>query len=63
MMSDDVYDVAGWEEWLVDGEVDGAVQRVNVDRRRPFCMRVATLRTSETAVLRRKKCIKWWADY
>jgi hypothetical protein len=38
MMPDDVYDIAGREEGLMDGEVDGAVQRVNVDCSRAFCI-------------------------
>ena len=33
VVSDDVYDVAGGEEGLVDGQVDGRVQGVDVDGR------------------------------
>ncbi len=35
-------DIAGWEEGLVDGEVDAAVKRMDVDGCRAFCKQAET---------------------
>ncbi len=42
MVSDDVDDIARWEEGLVDGQIDAAVQRMYVDGCRAFCKQAET---------------------
>jgi hypothetical protein len=42
MVSDDVDDIARREEGLVDGQVDAAVQRMNVDGCRALCKQAET---------------------
>jgi hypothetical protein len=42
MVADDVDDIARWEEGLVDGQIDAAVQRMDVDGCRAFCKQAET---------------------
>jgi hypothetical protein len=42
MVADDVDDIARWEEGLVDGQVDAAVQRMDVYGCRAFCKQPET---------------------
>jgi hypothetical protein len=42
MVADDVDDIPGREEGLVDGQVDAAVQRMDVDGCRAFCKQPET---------------------